>query len=60
MTGETGCQLDLVNEETGVKLQLEIDHLKGSMFRVRIREKDPLRPRYEVEGALIGEPEKAE
>lgn len=60
VTGETGCQLDLVNEETGVKLQLEIDHLKGSMFRVRIREKDPLRPRYEVEGALIGEPEKAD
>ena len=52
--------MDLVNKKTGVKLQLEIDSLKGNAFRVRIREKDPLRPRYEVEGALTGEPEKTE
>ena len=52
--------MDLESERASAKLRLEITTLEGNMFRVRIREKNPLRPRYEVEGALAGEPKKVE
>lgn len=54
--GETGCQLDVINQKTGVVLGADITSLEGNMFRVRINEKNPMRQRYEVEGVLVGEP----
>ena len=57
---DSGCKMDILN--SGVKegagdLSAELQTLKGNMFRLRIKEKSGLRARYEVEGALIGEPE---
>lgn len=54
-----GCQMDLINTRTpeGVgTLRAEIFTLDGNTFRLKVKEKDGLRPRYEVEGALVGEP----
>lgn len=45
-----------VNEGAG-DLRAELLTLKGNMFRLRIKEKSGLRERYQVEGALVGEPE---
>ncbi len=49
-----GCQMDLVN--SAGPLQAEIFTLQDNMFRLKIKEKNGLHPRYEVEGALVGEP----
>lgn len=38
-------------------LHAELQAIRGNMFRLRIKEKDGLRPRYQVEGALVKEPE---
>ena len=57
---ESGCKMDILNpqvKEGAGDLQAELQTLKGNMFRLRIKEKSGLRPRYEVEGALVGEPE---
>ena len=54
--GETGCQMDIVNKRNGVVLKADITSLQGNMFRVRVNEKTPMRPRYEVEGVLVSEP----
>ena len=52
----TGCTMDVINTRSNVVLQAEVFTLEGNVFRLKINEKDGLRPRYEVEGALIGEP----
>ena len=50
--------MDIVSSRGGEGLlRAELLTLAGNMFRLRVREKDGLRPRYEVEGALVGEPE---
>ena len=52
-----GCQMDIVNERWSAGLlQAEIFTLQENMFRLKIKEKNGLHPRYEVEGALVGEP----
>jgi hypothetical protein len=38
-------------------LRAEFYTLEGNMFRLKVKEKDGLHPRYEVKGALVGEPE---
>lgn len=49
--------MDVVDTRTSIGLlQAEILTLDGNMFRLRIKEKNGLHPRYEVEGALVGEP----
>lgn len=54
---DAGCQMDVVDTRTSIGLlQAEILTLDGNMFRLRIKEKNGLHPRYEVEGALVGEP----
>ena len=53
---ETGCQMDVVNKRNGVVLKADITSLQGNMFRVRINERNLMRPRYEVEGVLVSEP----
>lgn len=49
--------MELVDGRRGVVLKAEISALRDNGFRVRINEKSPIRPRYQVEGALVGEPE---
>ena len=52
-----GCQMDIVNERSSAGLlQAEIFTLQENMFRLKIKEKNGLHPRYEVNGALVGEP----
>ena len=53
---ESVCKMDVVNQQSGVVLRAELYTLEGNMFRLKINEKNPLRARYEVEGALVGEP----
>ena len=54
--GETGCTMALVHSKSKEELVAEVHAIEGNMFRVKIKEKEPMRERYEVEGALIGEP----
>eukprot|EP00731_Ephydatia_muelleri_P027270 Em0019g143a len=53
---ETSCRMDVVNKRTGAVLGAEIFALQGNMFRLKIDEKNPIRPRYKVTGSLVGEP----
>ncbi len=53
---DSGCQMDVVDQRRGVVLRAEISALAGNGFRVQIDETSPRRPRYKVEGALVGEP----
>lgn len=55
---DTGCQMDILNTRTNVVLRAEVSTLHDSMFRLKIKEKSPLRPRYEVEGSLVSDPKK--
>ncbi len=52
----TGCAMDIINTRSNVVLRGEISTLEGNMFRLKIDEKDGLRLRYQVEGALVGRP----
>lgn len=59
-TQESGCEMDILNSRVkkgAGDLHAELQTIKDNMFRLRIREKSGLRPRYEVEGALVREPE---
>ena len=55
---EFGCQMEITSTQSDKRLKMDITALEGNMFRVRIDEKDPLRPRYKVEGSLEREPER--
>ena len=48
--------MDVLNTRNNVMLKAEVYTLEGNMFRLKINEKEPIRERYEVEGALVGEP----
>ena len=48
--------MDILNTRNDVVLRAEVLTLDGNMFRLKIDEKEGLRQRYQVEGALIGEP----
>lgn len=56
MFEDSVCKMDLINQQSGVVLKAELYALDDNMFRVKVNEKNPLRPRYEVQGSLIGEP----
>ena len=53
-----GCQMEITSTQSEKRLKMDVTALEGSMFRLRIDEKDPLRPRYTVDGALQREPER--
>ena len=53
---DSSCQMDIVSRKTNVVLRADISSVEGNIFRVKISEKSPIRPRYEVQGALIGDP----
>jgi hypothetical protein len=56
---DTGCTMDILNTRNNVLLTAEVSTLEDSMFRLKVKEKTPLRPRYEVpEGALVSEPKR--
>lgn len=48
--------MDIIDTRTRKLLRAEIFTLDGNIFRMKIKEKNGLRPRYEVEGALVGDP----
>ncbi len=57
---ETGCEMDLLNsnvKEGAGDLHAELQTIKENMFRLRIKEKSGIHPRYEVSGSLAREPE---
>ncbi|NXN97572.1 GANAB glucosidase, partial [Rhinopomastus cyanomelas] len=54
--GPDVARLQLVNEATKVPLVLELWGLRGNMTRLRIRELNPTRPRFEVPDVLVGDP----
>ncbi|XP_012259626.2 neutral alpha-glucosidase AB [Athalia rosae] len=54
--GETEFNGELFNKDTGVFYTLRLTGLADNTFRVQINEKNPLHPRYEVQGALQGDP----
>lgn len=52
-----GCQMDISHSQKNAGLlQAQLFSLEGNMFRLKIKEKNGLHPRYEVEGALVGDP----
>ncbi|KAK2708116.1 hypothetical protein QYM36_015715, partial [Artemia franciscana] len=51
--------IDVINVEANIPLTLEIIALHNYAFRIKIQEKNGLRKRYQVENALVREPETA-
>lgn len=56
--GADSSSFDVLNQENGVLFNVELTPVRDNTARIRMREKSPMRPRYEVEGALVDEPEK--
>ncbi|XP_033927555.1 neutral alpha-glucosidase AB isoform X2 [Melopsittacus undulatus] len=54
--GPDAARIQLINEATKVPLLLELWGLRGNMSRIRIKELNPLRPRFEVPDVLVAEP----
>ncbi|XP_061299721.1 neutral alpha-glucosidase AB isoform X2 [Pezoporus flaviventris] len=54
--GPDAARMQLINEATKVPLLLELWGLQGNMTRIRIKELNPLRPRFEVPDVLVAEP----
>ena len=57
-TEEYGCRMEITSTQSEKRLKADITALEGNMFHIRIDEKNPLRPRYKVEGSLPREPER--
>lgn len=55
--GASSISAELVNYSNLAKFKFELFALKDETFRMKITEISPIRPRYEVENALVGEPE---
>jgi alpha 1,3-glucosidase len=55
--GTSSVTLEIENTEKKVVFAAELNSLTDGRARLRILEKNPIRHRYEVQGALIGEPE---
>ncbi|KAM4690401.1 neutral alpha-glucosidase C [Rhinophrynus dorsalis] len=53
---EGSATLQIFNQDTKVSLQLQIIAFKDGIFRLKINEISPLKPRYEVSDVLVGEP----
>ena len=45
---DSSCQMDIVNRKTNVVLRADISSVEGNIFRVKISEKSPIRPQYEL------------
>lgn len=53
---DTELQGELFNRDTGVLYVFRLTGLVDNTFRVYVNEKNPLKNRYEVQEALVGEP----
>ncbi|KAK9409746.1 neutral alpha-glucosidase C [Crotalus adamanteus] len=49
-------KFQIFNEESKVTLSVEMYEIEGNIFRLKINEVNPLKPRYEVPDVLIKEP----
>ncbi|XP_014235159.1 neutral alpha-glucosidase AB isoform X1 [Trichogramma pretiosum] len=54
---ESSLSAELLNKNTEIHYILDLTALKRDLFRLRINEKNPLHPRYEVEYALQDHPQ---
>ena len=53
---ESSLEADVYNKRTQVTLVLSLDILENNTVRFKINERDPLRPRFQVQDVLVGEP----
>lgn len=52
----SNLEIELVNTKKLVKFKFELFALADGTFRMKINELAPLKPRYEVQYVLVGEP----
>uniref|UniRef100_A0A671DK19 Glucosidase alpha, neutral C n=1 Tax=Rhinolophus ferrumequinum TaxID=59479 RepID=A0A671DK19_RHIFE len=55
-TGKDSTKFQIINEATTVPLLAEVYGIEGNIFRLKINEETPLKPRYEVPDVLISKP----
>ena len=53
---DSSVTMDLVNKQNDVWFTAKIFALEDDTARIQINEKSPLRPRYEAQGILVGDP----
>ncbi|KAM8781438.1 neutral alpha-glucosidase C isoform 1-T1 [Rhynchonycteris naso] len=54
--GKDSTRFQIINEATKVPLLAEVFVLEGNIFRLKINEETPLKPRYEVPDVLTSKP----
>uniref|UniRef100_A0A8C6YDM5 Glucosidase alpha, neutral C n=1 Tax=Naja naja TaxID=35670 RepID=A0A8C6YDM5_NAJNA len=52
----SNVKFQIFNEDSKVTLSVEVYEIEGNIFRLKINEVNPLKPRYEVPDVLIKEP----
>lgn len=55
-TGKDSTRFQIINEATKVPLLAEVFGIEGNIFRLKINEETPLKPRYEVPDVIISKP----
>lgn len=55
-TGKDSTRFQIINEATKVPLLAEVFGIEGNIFRLKINEESPLKPRYEVPDVLTSKP----
>ncbi|XP_042639632.1 neutral alpha-glucosidase C [Orycteropus afer afer] len=55
-TGKDSTSFQIINEATKIPLKAEVYGLEGNIFRLKINEEAPLKPRYEVPDVLTSTP----
>ncbi|XP_039744342.1 neutral alpha-glucosidase C isoform X5 [Pteropus medius] len=54
--GKDSTNFQIINEATKVPLLTEVYSIEGNIFRLKINEESPLKPRYEVPDVLTSKP----
>uniref|UniRef100_G1NTV4 Glucosidase alpha, neutral C n=1 Tax=Myotis lucifugus TaxID=59463 RepID=G1NTV4_MYOLU len=55
-TGKDSTRFRIINEATKVPLLAEVFGIEGNIFRLKINEETPLKPRYEVPDVITSKP----
>ncbi|XP_005860359.1 PREDICTED: neutral alpha-glucosidase C isoform X2 [Myotis brandtii] len=55
-TGKDSTRFQIINEATKVPLLAEVFGIEGNIFRLKINEETPLKPRYEVPDVITSKP----
>ncbi|XP_006778117.1 PREDICTED: neutral alpha-glucosidase C isoform X1 [Myotis davidii] len=55
-TGKDSIRFQIINEATKVPLLAEVFGIEGNIFRLKINEETPLKPRYEVPDVITSKP----